>query len=76
MSELPKVESQSNTNPSQPQLLSKREIAAYLRVTTRTVEIYQRLGLPFFRLGPRRNRYDLATVRDWLQRHCRRGLTG
>ncbi|MCC7375761.1 MAG: hypothetical protein IT581_13975 [Verrucomicrobiales bacterium] len=52
-------------------LLTKRALASFLGVTPRTVEIYQRQGLPFYRLGPRRNRYDLASVRSWLERRCR-----
>lgn len=54
-------------------LLTKREVAGFLRVTVRTVENYQRQGLPFLRLGPRRNRYDLKTVRRWLEQRCRVG---
>jgi hypothetical protein len=50
-----------------PQLLTKRDLARYLGVTPRTVETYQRHGPPFFRLGSRRNRYDLAAVRRWLE---------
>ncbi|MGE3308465.1 MAG: DNA-binding protein [Limisphaerales bacterium] len=52
-------------------LLTKRALASFLGVTPRTVEIYQRHGLPFYRLGPRRNRYDLGAVRSWLERRCR-----
>lgn len=52
-------------------LLSKTELALFLGVTGRTVEEYQRRGLPYFRLSARRNRYDLTAVRAWLERHCR-----
>jgi phage terminase Nu1 subunit (DNA packaging protein) len=52
-------------------LLSKQELARYLGVTGRTVEEYQRRGLPYFRLSARRNRYDLMAVRAWLERQCR-----
>ncbi|MGE4181226.1 MAG: hypothetical protein AB7J34_15485 [Limisphaerales bacterium] len=52
-------------------LLTKRDLASFLGVTPRTIEAYQRRGLPFYRLGPRRNRYDLAAVRSWLENHCR-----
>ena len=52
-------------------LLTKRNLAEYLGVSVRTVESYQRQGLPYFRLGPRRNRYDLLAVREWLERRCR-----
>ena len=50
-----------------PRLATKREVAEFLQVTPRTVETYQRLGLPHYRLGPRRNRYDLAAVKKWLE---------
>jgi phage terminase Nu1 subunit (DNA packaging protein) len=49
------------------QLATKREVARFLQVTPRTIETYQRLGLPHYRLGPRRNRYDLAAVKKWLE---------
>ena len=49
------------------QLATKREVARFLQVTPRTIETYQRLGLPHYRLGPRRNRYDLAAVQKWLE---------
>lgn len=52
-----------------PVLLNKRALAALLSVTSRTIEVYQRQGLPYYRLGPRRNRYDMAAVRSWLDRH-------
>ena len=52
-------------------LLTKSEVAQFLGVTERTVENFCRRGLPFYRLGPRRNRYDLAAVRAWLDRTCR-----
>ena len=51
-------------------LLSKRELARFLGITGRTVEEYQRRGLPYFRLSARRNRYDLTAVRAWIERHC------
>ena len=61
------------TVPAQgvPHLLSKKDLAGYLGVTVRTVEEYQRRGLPYFRLSARRNRYDLMAVRAWLSRKCR-----
>lgn len=52
---------------AKPQLLTKRDLAEYLGVTPRTVETYQRQGLPFYRLGARRNRYDLVAIRRWLE---------
>ncbi|HAB17277.1 MAG TPA: DNA-binding protein [Verrucomicrobiales bacterium] len=48
-------------------LATKREVARFLQVTPRTIETYQRLGLPHYRLGSRRNRYDLSAVQRWLE---------
>ena len=47
-------------------LLTKRDLAVFLGVTPRTIETYQNRGLPFYRLGPRRNRYNLDAVLAWL----------
>lgn len=52
-------------------LVTKRQVAAYLNLTTRSVENLHKQGLPYFRLGARRNRYDLAAVKTWLDRSCR-----
>ncbi|MBL9138513.1 MAG: hypothetical protein JNK85_21775 [Verrucomicrobiales bacterium] len=56
---------------SQSGLMTKRALANFLGVSTRTIEVYQQRGLPYYRLGPRRNRYDLGAVRAWLEHHCR-----
>jgi hypothetical protein len=68
------------TNPHSPQhtsgLLTKSDIAKFLGVTERTVENLQRRGLPFYRLGPRRNRYDPKSVAAWLDRSCRVTVVG
>lgn len=53
-------------------LLTKRELAVFLGLTPRTIELYQRRGLPFYRVGRRRNRYDLLAVRRWLRRETNR----
>lgn len=58
-------------DPDERVLLNKRALAAFLGVTPRTVETYQRQGLPYYRLGPRRNRYDVGAVRAWLEHRCR-----
>lgn len=47
---------------------TKESLARFLGVTTRTVEHFQRRGLPYYRLGPRRNRYDRAAVLAWLEK--------
>ena len=52
-------------------LLTKCALASFLGVTPRTIETYQRQGLPYYRLGPRRNPYDVCAVRSWLEHHCR-----
>ena len=54
-----------------PNLLTKHDLAKFLGVTTRTVEAYQRDGLPFYRLSARRNRYDLVAVKRWLNDRSR-----
>lgn len=53
-------------------LLTKRELAVFIGLTPRTIELYQRRGLPFYRVGRRRNRYDLLAVRRWLRRETNR----
>lgn len=45
-------------------------MASFLKITPRSVENLHRRGLPFYRLGSRRNRYDKAAVLAWLQRTC------
>lgn len=48
--------------------LTKRELAAYLRVTPRFIELQQQLGLPVLRLGAA-NRYRVSEVEAWLREH-------
>lgn len=67
----PAADQPSSSLPLASRLLTKRDLAAFLGVTPRTIELHQRRGLPFYRLGPRRNRYDLAAVRRWLNQQCR-----
>lgn len=52
-------------------LLTKAQLAAYLQLTPRSIENFQRRGMPFYRLGARRNRFDIASVRAWLDKSCR-----
>jgi hypothetical protein len=47
--------------------LTKREIAAYLRVTERFIELQQQVGLPVFRMGAV-NRYRVSEVEAWSRR--------
>jgi hypothetical protein len=46
--------------------LTKRELAAHLKMTTRWIEYQQRLGLPVLRLGAA-NRYKVSEVEAWLR---------
>lgn len=48
------------------QWLTKRELADYLRVTPRWIELQQHLGLPVLRLGAV-NRYRISEVEGWLR---------
>lgn len=57
-------------------LITKGELAEFLGLTGRTVENLQKQGLPFYRIGPRRNRYDLKAVTAWLERNCRVTVVG
>jgi hypothetical protein len=52
---------------SHTRLFTKQELAKFLGVSSRTVEVYQRYGLPFYRVSARRNRYDLSAVKRWLE---------
>jgi phage terminase Nu1 subunit (DNA packaging protein) len=47
-----------------PELLTKRELAAHLRVSRRAIERWQSKGMPVAKLGTA-CRYDLAAVLDW-----------
>ncbi len=58
-------------SPNGGKLLTKAEVAEFLGVTPRTIENLTRRGLPFYRIGNRRNRFDPVSVRAWLDRHCR-----
>jgi len=60
------------TNAPEP-LLTKKEIAAFLQLTPRSIENWQNKGLPHFRLGARRCRFRLADVVAFLESNCRRG---
>jgi excisionase family DNA binding protein len=55
--------------PTPPPLLTPREAADYLKVSEKTLEDWRRTGKgpAFYRLGPCRVRYSLASVDQWLQ---------
>lgn len=57
------------TNPP-GNLCTKEEIAEFLRVTTRTIEVWMARGLPHYRLGSRRTRFDRDQVRRYLDEKC------
>ncbi len=46
--------------------LTKRELADYLRVTPRFIELQQHLGLPVLRMGAV-NRYRISEVEAWMR---------
>ena len=46
--------------------ITKRELAGYLKMTTRWIEQQQHLGLPVLRLGAA-NRYRVSEVEAWLR---------
>jgi hypothetical protein len=46
--------------------LTKRELADYLRVTPRFIELQQHVGLPVLRIGAV-NRYRISEVEAWLR---------
>ncbi len=42
--------------------VDKKTVAAHIKMTTRTVEHWQRRGLPHYKMGARRTRYKLSEV--------------
>lgn len=56
----------STESPRPPcRLLTKPELAGYLRVSTRTLDNYVRRGMPYRPCGGAK-RFELAPVQDWL----------
>jgi predicted DNA-binding transcriptional regulator AlpA len=47
-------------------LVTKKETAAHIRMTSRTVENLMLKGLPHYKLGPRRTRFKLSEIDAWL----------
>ena len=45
---------------------TKQDVARMLQMSTRTVDSYLAAGLPHLKLGTRRVRFDLATVKAWV----------
>ena len=50
-----------------PGFASKRDVAALLGFSVRTVDNLMARGLPHYKVGRRRCRFDLAEVRDWVK---------
>jgi len=46
---------------------SKRDVAAMLQMSIRSVDNYMRVGLPHIKLSKRRCRFDLAECREWFK---------
>lgn len=56
----------SDTSELGERWLTKRELAEYLRVTPRFIELQQHLGLPVLRIGAV-NRYRISEVEAWVR---------
>ena len=60
----------SNTlsaNDTLPRFGSKRDVAAMLQMSVRSVDNYLAAGCPVIMLSKRRCRFDLAEVREWFK---------
>lgn len=53
--------------PELEPLMTKQELAKYLRVGTRTIDNYAARGMPFVPLRERGRRYRLSDVLRWLE---------
>lgn len=49
-------------------IMTKKELAAFMRVTPRTIENYMRRGLPHYKLTARQTRFRLADVLAWMEK--------
>lgn len=45
---------------------SKRDVAAMLQMSIRSVDNYMADGMPHLKFGKRRCRFDLPAVREWV----------
>ena len=54
----------------EPRLLTKQQCAEFLQVTVRTLEAWMAKGLPYYKLGSRRCRFDRAQVQRYLDEKC------
>jgi predicted DNA-binding transcriptional regulator AlpA len=58
-------------NAEQNYLITKRDVANRVCVTTRTIENLMAQGLPHLKLGSRRTRFDWPQVKEWLENRFR-----
>jgi hypothetical protein len=61
------VEVEDRRNTYEP-WLTKPQLAEHLAVSDRWIELQQRVGLPYLRMGGL-NRYRVSEVEAWLREH-------
>ena len=49
--------------------LTKKQVAAMLNLTVRTIELLMSKGLPHYKVGSRRTLFKLAELEDYLRTH-------
>lgn len=50
---------------------TKKQVAEFIGLSVRTVDLYVSRGMPHLKLGSRRCRFDLVEVRAWLNENFR-----
>ena len=58
---------------STEELIEKAEAARILRVGNRTIEKWNSLGMPHFKMGKGRTRYRRTEILGWFEKRNRRG---
>jgi excisionase family DNA binding protein len=48
-------------------LMTKKQVAQYLQLTTRTVDRLMQCGLPYYKLGNQRCRFRFSDIAQWLE---------
>jgi predicted DNA-binding transcriptional regulator AlpA len=61
------VKNELATNDLVPRFGSKRDVAAMLQMSVRSVDNYVRNGCPCIKVSSRRLRFDLGEVREWFK---------
>jgi excisionase family DNA binding protein len=51
-------------------LSTKRQVADYLQLTTRTIDRLMSKGLPHYKIGNQRTRFRISDVQEWLDSQC------